>query len=91
MIGFKYVASIENIKLVENNDYSEKVFATSSKHLCTDVLTKDDDGDINMHMLGKSGWLEPIFHILLVKWTNVMYKYVKYLQIYDLLLKIMRV
>ncbi|KAL4147861.1 hypothetical protein QTP88_002198 [Uroleucon formosanum] len=48
--------SIDDVKLVENNDYSKNVNAGSSKHLCLEVLTKnDDDGDINMHTLEKSG------------------------------------
>lgn len=55
MIGFKYVASIDDVKLVENNDYSKNVVSGSSKHLCLEVLTKNDDGDINMQMLEKSG------------------------------------
>lgn len=55
MIGFKYIARIDDVKLDENNDYSKNVIAGSSKHLCTDVLTKDDDGDINMHTLEISG------------------------------------
>ncbi|KAL4088851.1 hypothetical protein QTP88_023935 [Uroleucon formosanum] len=49
--------SIDDVKLVENNDYSKNVVAGSSKHLCLEVLTKNDDGDINMHMLEKSGKL----------------------------------
>lgn len=54
-LGFKYIALIDDVKLDENNDYSKNVIARSSKHLCTDVLSKDDDGDINMHTLEKSG------------------------------------
>jgi len=91
LIGFKYVESIDDVKLVENNDYSKNVIAGSSKHLYLEVLTKnDDDGDINMHTLEKSGKWEPICHILLVKCTNIVCKCIKYLQIYNLLLKIMR-
>lgn len=55
LIGFKYIASIDDVKLVENNDFSENVIAESSKHLCLEVLTKNDDDDINMHTLEKSG------------------------------------
>lgn len=55
MIGFKYVESIDDVKLVENNDYSKKVIDGSIKHLCLELLTKNDDGDINMHTLEKSG------------------------------------
>jgi len=55
MIGFKYVESIDDVKLVENNDYPKNVIAGSSKHLCLEVLTKNNDGDINMHTLEKSG------------------------------------
>lgn len=52
---FKYAASIDDVKLFENNDYPKNVIAGSIKHLCLEVLTRNDDGDIIMHTLEKSG------------------------------------